>query len=129
MARVAHSVSSKKRHKRMIRRAKGAWGKRSKIYRRAKETVQRAMAFATRDRKARKRDFRRLWITRISAGCEAQGLHYGRFMAGLKAAKVGLDRKMLADLAVTDEGAFRELVEVAKGAHGTAAAAGPGRPA
>lgn len=121
MARVKHSVSSKKRHKRVLKQAKGAWGKRSKIYRRAKETVYRAMAYATRDRKARKRDFRQLWITRIRAGCEAEGMRYSRFIAGLKAANVELDRKMLADLAVTDEGAFRELVTLAKGAHGTAA--------
>jgi large subunit ribosomal protein L20 len=100
----------------MVKQAKGAWGKRSKIYRRAKETVYRALAFATRDRKARKRDFRRLWITRIHAACQAQGLHYSRFMAGLKAAHVALDRKILADLAVTDQVAFEELVKVAKSA-------------
>jgi large subunit ribosomal protein L20 len=99
----------------MVRQAKGAWGKRSKIYRRAKETVYRAMAFATRDRKNRKRDFRQLWVTRIRAGCEAAGLGYNQFIAGLKVAGVGLDRKILADLAVNDDGAFRELVELAKG--------------
>jgi len=107
----------------MVRRAKGAWGKRSKLYRRAKETVYRAMAFATRDRKNRKRDFRQLWVTRIRAGCEASGLGYNRFIAGLKTARVGLDRKILADLAVNDEGAFRELVELAKGSLRTPAAA------
>ena len=123
MARVKHSVSSRKRHKRVVRQAKGAWGKRSKIYRRAKETVYRAMAFATRDRKNRKRDFRQLWVTRIRAGCEASGLGYNRFIAGLKTARVGLDRKILADLAVNDEGAFRELVELAKGSLRTPAAA------
>ncbi|MBI3318477.1 MAG: 50S ribosomal protein L20 [Candidatus Omnitrophica bacterium] len=114
MARVKHAVSSKRRHRRMIQRAKGAWGKRSKLFRRAKETVNRAMVFATRDRKARKGDFRRLWITRIHAACEAEGLPYNRFIAGLKVAKVGLDRKVLADLAVTDSAAFKELVEIAK---------------
>ena len=116
MARVKHAVSSRKRHKRMIKAAKGAWGKRSKIFRRAKETVYRAMAFATRDRKARKGDFRRLWITRIHAAAQAQGLRYSRFMAGLKAANVALDRKILADLAVTDQVAFEELVKMAKSA-------------
>lgn len=116
MARVTHSVSSKRRHKRVLKQAKGAWGKRSKIYRRAKETVYRGMAYATRDRKARKGDFRGLWITRISAASEAQGLRYSQFIAGLKAAHVTLDRKILADLAVHDEGAFRELAELAKGA-------------
>ncbi len=114
MARVKHAVSSLRRHRRMVKKAKGAWGKRSKIFRRAKETVNRAMAFATRDRKARKRDFRRLWITRIHAACGAEGMQYNQFMAGLKAADIQLDRKILADLAVTDEAAFRELVELAK---------------
>ena len=116
MAKVKHSVATRRRHKRMVRRAKGAWGKRSKIFRRAKETVYRGMAFATRDRKARKREFRQLWITRIRAGCEAEGLRYSQFIAGLKSANVELDRKVLADLAVTDEAAFRELVQMARGA-------------
>lgn len=114
MARVKHAVSSKRRHRRMVRQAKGAWGKRSKLYRRAKETVYRGMAFATRDRKQRKRDFRQLWVTRIRAGCEQVGLRYNRFIAGLKAAHVALDRKMLADLAVNDAGAFEELTQMAK---------------
>ncbi len=114
MARVKHAVSSRKRHKRMLKQAKGAWGKRSKIYRRAKETVYRGMAFATRDRKARKGDFRRLWVTRINAACQPNGLTYSQFMAGLKAANVALDRKILADLAVTDAQAFQELVGIAK---------------
>ena len=123
MARVKHAVSSRRRHKRTLKQAKGAWGKRSKIYRRAKETVYRGMAYATRDRKARKRDFRQLWITRIRAGCEAEGLRYGRFIAGLKAANVALDRKIMADLAVTDADAFRELVQLAKSSAPKAAAA------
>ena len=114
MARVKHSVSSRRRHRRTLKQAKGAWGKRSKIYRRAKETVYRGMAYATRDRKVRKRDFRRLWVTRIRAGCEAEGLRYSQFIAGLKAASVMLDRKILADLAASDAAAFRELVELAK---------------
>lgn len=114
MARVKHSVSSKRRHKRTLKAAKGAWGRRSKLYRRAKETVMRGMAFATQHRKARKADFRGLWITRIRAASEAEGLQYSRFIAGLKTAHVALDRKVLADLAVQDEGAFRKLVELAK---------------
>ena len=115
MARVKHSVSSRKRTKRLLKAAKGAWGKRSKLVRRARETVFRGMAYATRDRKVRKRDFRRLWVTRISAGCQAEGLRYSQFITGLKAANVTLDRKILADLAVTDTAAFQELVELAKG--------------
>jgi large subunit ribosomal protein L20 len=118
MARVKHAVSSQKRHRRMVRKAKGYWGKRSKLFRRAKETVNRAMAFATRDRKVRKRDFRRLWITRIRAAAQTQGLSYSQLMAGLKAAKIALDRKILADLAVQDEAAFRQLAQTAKSALG-----------
>jgi len=116
MARVKHAVASRRRHRRMVKRAKGAWGKRSKIYRRAKETVYRGLVFATRDRKARKRDFRRLWISRIHAACESAGVPYNRFMAGLKKANVGLDRKILADLAVTDSAAFQEIAQIAKAA-------------
>lgn len=114
MAKVKHAVSSRRRHKRMVKSAKGAWGKRSKNYRRAKETVNRAMRFATRDRKTRKRDFRRLWTTRISAACRSFEITYSRFIAGLKNAGVTLDRKILADLAVTDVVAFKKLVDTAK---------------
>ena len=116
MARVKHSGATRKRHKRTLKQAKGAWGKRSKIFRRAKETVYRGMAFATRDRKARKGAFRRLWVTRIRAACNAEGLSYSKFMAQLKAAKVELNHKMLADLAATDGKAFREIVQIAKSA-------------
>ncbi len=114
MARVKHAVSSQRRHRRMVKKAKGAWGKRSKLFRRAKETVNRGMVFATRHRKARKGDFRRLWVIRINAACEAAGLGYNQFIAGLKVADVQLDRKILADLAVTDEAAFRRLVDLAR---------------
>lgn len=114
MAKVKHAVASGRRHKRMVKRAKGYWGKRSKIFRRAKETVNRAMAFATRDRKVRKGDFRKLWIARINAACSGEGISYSRFMAALKAANVALDRKILADLAVVDPSAFKELVQLAK---------------
>lgn len=116
MARVTSAVARRKRHKRMVKQAKGAWGRRSKLFRRAKETVYRGMSFATRARKVRKGTFRRLWITRIRAACEEQGMHYNQFMAGLKAARVELNRKMLSDLAVADPDAFRTLVEVAQGA-------------
>ncbi len=116
MARVKHAVSSRRRHKRMLKSAKGYWGKRSKLYRRAKETRRKAMAYAYRDRKQRKRNFRVLWIARINAACRGAGLSYSRFIAGLKKSQVTLDRKSLAELAVRDQAAFQQLVEVAKGA-------------
>lgn len=116
MARVKHAVSSRRRHKRMLKSAKGYWGKRSKLYRRAKETRRKAMAYAYRDRKARKRDFRRLWIARINAACRAGGLSYSRFIDGLKKSQVTLDRKALAELALRDQAAFQQLIEVSKGA-------------
>lgn len=116
MARVKHAVSSRRRHKRMVQSAKGYWGKRSTLYRRAKEARRKAMAYATRDRKQRKRVFRRLWIVRINAAARAGGLSYSRFLEGLKKAHVTLDRKALAELAVRDQAAFQQLIEVAKGA-------------
>lgn len=122
MARVKHAVAKRRRHKRTLKAAKGAWGRRSKLFRRAKETVTRGMAFSTRDRKNRKRAFRSLWITRLHAACEAENVRYNRFVAGLKAARVELDRKVLADLAVSDPSAFRQIVEVAKRAKAPAAA-------
>ncbi|PIQ82496.1 MAG: 50S ribosomal protein L20 [Candidatus Omnitrophica bacterium CG11_big_fil_rev_8_21_14_0_20_64_10] len=112
MSRVKTAVPKKKRHKRVLKAAKGAWGRRSKLFRRAKETVMRGMAFATRDRKARKGEFRRLWIVRIQAACRQSGIPYNRFIQGLKTAQVGLDRKMLAELAVNDPDAFKTLVEL-----------------
>lgn len=116
MARVKHAVSSRRRHKRMVKSAKGYWGKSHALYRRAKERRRKAMAYATRDRKVRKRLFRRLWIARVNAACRAAGMTYSRFLAGLKRANVALDRKSLAELAVRDQTAFRQLVEVAKSA-------------
>lgn len=115
MPRVKHVVAGRKRRKRFVKRAKGYWGGRSRLYVVARETVKRAMAFASRDRKVRKREFRRLWTVRINAACRAHGLPYSRFMKGLKEAKVGLDRKQLAELAVHDAPAFEELVQLAKG--------------
>lgn len=122
MARVKHAVSSRRRHKRMLKSAKGYWGKRSKLYRRAKETRRKAMAYAYRDRKQKKRNFRAIWITRINAACRANGLSYSRFIEGLKKSQVLLDRKALAELALRDEAAFQQLIEVSKGAQGAAAA-------
>lgn len=114
MPRVRHGVAGRKRRKRFIKKAKGYFLGRSKLYVAARETVKRSLAFASRDRKVRKREFRRLWTIRINAACRAQGLTYSRFMKGLKEAKVGLDRKQLANLAVQDAPAFQELVELAK---------------
>jgi large subunit ribosomal protein L20 len=114
MARVKRSLNAKKKRKVVLERAKGYRGQRSRLYRKAKEQVLHSMTYAYRDRKDRKGNFRRLWIQRINAGARANGLTYNRFMQGLKAAGVEVDRRVLADLAVTDEAAFAALVEVAR---------------
>ncbi len=114
MPRVTRSVARLKRKKKIMRAAKGARGGRSKLYKSAKENVERGLRFAYRDRRVRKRDFRRLWIIRINAAARLHDLSYSRFMAGLKKAGVEINRKMLADLAVRDAEAFGELAEVAK---------------
>ena len=113
MPRVTHSPASKKRRKKVLKQAKGFVGGRRKLFRTAHETLMRGMAFATRDRKQRKRQFRRLWNVRINAACRELGTTYSKFIAGLKRAKVALDRKSLADLAVKDLPAFGKLVEIA----------------
>lgn len=110
MPRVTNKVASRRRRKRILKRAKGYWGRRSNTYKTAKETVQRALQYAYRDRRNRKRDFRRLWITRINAAARMNGISYSRFMDGLKKHNIQLDRKVLAELAVRDPGAFSELV-------------------
>lgn len=114
MARVKSSVTAKRRHKKYLSAAKGYRGGRSRLYRTAREAVERAMSYAFRDRKARKRDFRRLWIVRINAAARKSGSSYRDFMAGLKKAEVQLDRKMLAEIAVNDAPVFEKLVEVSK---------------
>ncbi|MFH1594708.1 MAG: 50S ribosomal protein L20 [Candidatus Omnitrophota bacterium] len=114
MGRVKFAVASRKRRKRVLKKAKGQFGGRSKLYRTAKESVQKGMYYSYRDRKNKKRLFRRLWITRISAGCKEKGLSYSKFVNGLKKAKVTLDRKSLAELAANDKKAFNKLVELAK---------------
>ena len=111
MPRVTHTVSSRNRRKKIFKRAKGFVGGRRRLLRTAKETVNRAMAFATRDRKVRKREFRRLWTARINAACRNLGTTYSRFIHALKKAKIDLDRKILADLAVRDFETFKTLVE------------------
>lgn len=115
MSRVRHSVASRKRKKKVLKLAKGAVGGRSKLYRTAKETVQRGMVYAFRDRKQKKRIFRSLWITRIGAKAKELGVSYNRFIKGLKDANIELDRKMLAELAVNNKAVFKKLVEAAQG--------------
>lgn len=112
--RVTNAPASRKRRKRMIRRAKGFRMRRSKLYRYASDAVDHGMVYAYRDRKVRKRTFRALWQIRINAAVRAAGLTYSRFIEGLKAAKVALDRKILADLAATDAPAFAEVVKLAR---------------
>ena len=114
MPRVKGRVAHRKRKKKIMRAAKGARGGRSKLYKTAKENVERGLRYAYRDRRRKKRDFRRLWIVRINAGARLHELSYSRFMAGLKRAGVEVNRKLLADLAVRDPVAFGALVEVAK---------------
>ena len=113
MPRSTNTAASKKRKKKVFKRAKGFFSGRRKLFRTAHETVMRAMVFATRDRKQRKRQFRRLWNIRINAACRKFGTTYSRFIAGLKRVQISLDRKVLADLAVRDEAAFKKLVELA----------------
>ncbi len=115
MARIKHSVSTRARKKRVYKAAKGFYGDRSRRYRLAKETLARAMRYATRDRKVRKREFRSLWITRINAACRELGLTYSGLISGLKKANVTLDRKILADMAVNDTAAFKKVAQIAKG--------------
>ncbi len=114
MAKIKHSVATRRRKKRLLKKTKGYWGDRSKQYRQARRALMHALVYAYRDRRVKKRDFRRLWITRINAACRAAGITYSKFMNGLKKAKVSLDRKILADLAVKDSHAFKKLVEIAK---------------
>jgi large subunit ribosomal protein L20 len=116
MTRVKRGVTAHKRHKRLLDAAEGRRGTRSKLVKPAREALLHAMAYATRDRKQRKRQLRELWIVRINAGARRHDMTYGRFIAGLKRADVALDRKILADLAVRDEATFARIVEVAKGA-------------
>jgi large subunit ribosomal protein L20 len=114
MAKVKHSPARRKRKKKLLKQAKGYYGDRSKQYQQARRTVTRALVYAYRDRRAKKRDFRRLWIVRINAACRASGIKYSQFINGLKKAKISLDRKILADLAVRDSQVFNKLVEIVK---------------
>lgn len=118
MSRTRNSPVTRKRHKRVLKMAKGYFGAKSKLFRVAREQVMKSLAYAYAHRKRRKRDFRQLWIARINAAARMDGLSYSRLMHGLKKAGIKLDRKMLADLAVSDQAAFQELAQVAKRALG-----------
>ncbi len=114
MARVKRGVTARARHKKILRKAKGYYGARSKIYRVAKQAVIKAGQYANRDRRQRKRTFRALWITRINAAARANGLSYSRLINGLKLAEIDVDRKVLADIAVYDPEAFTVVADAAK---------------
>lgn len=114
MSRVKRGVAAHRRHKRLLNRAEGRRGTRSKLVRPAREALIHALVYAYRDRRNRKRDMRRLWIERINAAARQQGMPYGRFIAGLKAAGVEVDRKILADMAVREPAAFAAMVQASK---------------
>lgn len=115
MARVKRAMMTRKRRNRTLKLAKGYWGSKSKHFKMAKQAVMKSGAYAYAGRRMKKRDFRQLWITRISAACKANGMNYSTFMHGLKLADIQIDRKMLSELAVNDKAAFAQLVELAKG--------------
>ena len=114
MSKVKHAVATKRHRKRILKAAEGQWGGRHRFYRRATESVNKGRMYATRDRKAKKRDFRSLWIVRVNAACREHGISYSRFIQALKKAKIALDRKVLAELAVVDKKAFAKLIETVK---------------
>ena len=116
MARVKGALMTRKRRKKVLKLAKGYWGSKSRHFKMAKQAVMKSGNYAYIGRKQRKRDFRRLWITRISAACRMNDINYSTFMNGLKKAGVTLNRKMLSDMAIADEAAFTALVEKAKAA-------------
>ncbi|RYD34191.1 MAG: 50S ribosomal protein L20 [Verrucomicrobiaceae bacterium] len=116
MPRATNSPASRKRRKRVLKKAKGFYGNRSRLYRYAKDAIFKAQTWATRDRKTRKRNFRALWITRINAGVRQHGLTYSRFIEGLIAADIQMDRKVLSDLAIQNPAAFEEIISKVKAA-------------
>jgi large subunit ribosomal protein L20 len=117
MPRVKKGVTAHRRHKKILKMAKGYRGAKSKLFKKANETVMKALYYARRDRRAKKGEFRRLWIARINAAARMNGISYSQLMSGLKKAGVQVNRKMLADLAVNDSGAFTKLVDTAKAAN------------
>jgi large subunit ribosomal protein L20 len=114
MARVKRAINSRKKHKKILKLAKGYYGGKSKLFRTANESVIRALRNAYVGRRLKKRDYRKLWIARINAGARANGLSYSRFMNGIKLAGIDINRKMLSEIAINDAKAFSELVEIAK---------------
>lgn len=114
MPRVKRGNKARKRRKKVLKLAKGFFGSRSKLFRPANQAVMKSLQYAYRDRRNKKRNFRRLWITRINAAARQEGLSYSRFINGLKQADIEINRKMLADLAVNDKDAFKDLVDIAK---------------
>ena len=116
MARVKGAMATRKRHKRVLKLAKGYRGAKSKLFRTAKQAVMKSLSYAYIGRKQKKRDFRRLWITRISAACKINGTTYSKFMNGLKKADINMNRKMLSEIAIADPEAFTALVEKANAA-------------
>nr|MBN2278051.1 50S ribosomal protein L20 [candidate division Zixibacteria bacterium] len=114
MPRAMNNVAAHRRHKKVLKRARGNYGARSRLYRTALETVHKGLTYAYRDRRNKKREFRRLWIVRISAAAKQYGMNYSTFINGLKKAGVGLDRKALADIAARDTATFGRLVDMAK---------------
>jgi large subunit ribosomal protein L20 len=115
MSRVKRGLATKKRHKRLLKQTKGFWGQRKNVFKRASETLIRAMAFAYKGRKLKKRDMRALFIARIKAGAEQAGMSYSSLMAGLKKSQVALNRKMLSQIAIYEPAIFAQLAEIARG--------------
>ena len=118
MARIKGAVTTRKRRKKILELAKGYWGAKSKLYKMANQAVMKSLTYAYIGRKQKKRDYRRLWITRINAGCKANGMNYSRFMHGLKKAGINLNRKMLSEIAIHEPEAFKQLVGTARDAIG-----------
>ncbi len=116
MARVKGAIMTRKKHKKILKLAKGYFGAKSKLYRTANQAVMKSLTYAYVGRKQKKREFRSLWITRISAEAKVNGINYSRFICGLKKANIHLNRKVLADLAISDKAAFASLVDQAKAA-------------
>ena len=115
MARVKRAMMTRKRRNKILKMAKGYWGSKSKHYKMANQAMMKSLTYAYTGCRLKNRDFRRLWITRISAACKANGMNYSTFMHGLKLADIQIDRKMLSELAVNDKAAFAQLIELAKG--------------